>query len=33
MNKLANFGYIMGVFLPRKFKLNLRICELVSQGK
>jgi hypothetical protein len=25
VNKLANFGYVMGVLLPRKFKFILRI--------
>jgi hypothetical protein len=31
--ELATFGYVVGVFLPRKFKIILRIFELVSQGK
>ena len=29
--ELATFGYVVGVFLPRKFQLILRIFELVSQ--
>jgi hypothetical protein len=29
--KLATFGYVVGVFLPRKFKLILRIFKLFSQ--
>ena len=31
VEELATFGYIVGVFLPRKFKLILRIFYLVSQ--
>jgi len=33
MKKLATFGYVGGIFLPRKFKLILRIFELVGQRK
>jgi hypothetical protein len=29
--ELVTFGYVVGVFLPRKFQLILRIFELVSQ--
>jgi len=31
--KLVTFGYVVGVFLPRKFKLILRIFALVSRRK
>ena len=27
------YGYVVGIFLPQKFKLILRISELVSQQK
>jgi len=33
VKKLATFSYVMGVFLPRKFKYILRVFYLVSQGK
>jgi len=31
--ELATFGYVAGVFLQGKFKLILRIFEMVSQRK
>ena len=31
VNKLANFLYVTGVFLPRKFKLTAENFKLVSQ--
>jgi hypothetical protein len=32
VEELATFGYVVGVFLPRKFQVILRIFDLVSQG-
>jgi hypothetical protein len=31
--ELATFGYVVGVFLPWKFQLILKIFELVSQRR
>jgi hypothetical protein len=33
MKKFATFGYVVGVFLPRKFKLNYENFKLVGQRK
>jgi hypothetical protein len=31
--ELATFGYVVGIFLQRKFELTLRIFELVRERK